>query len=700
MTAISCLRSLIIPKRGNIMETPSSTVNKTKLHLLGLILYSALLYVMVILTTNRSVINQGDGLAPFLSDKEYFLAFLLGASLLVFLLILAKRSFGIRPRNQFIILWILFGLVGSVPIIYQAVLGNLNNFWTISRYISYVWLLGGAVVYTLECFPKMANGTYLYSLVAIGIILTALYGCIYSYINEASVYKKVYECFISGESFSHVRTLSFTSNKNVYGWLLVMGQISACYLQTRKFRFINFLLNIFFFANTIFTMSKASILISLCVVIIFGIYRFFACIKKKPLMVSGGALLIIIFLGIASYAVFLAPNSSSSPLAQHVRYFFDWITQRAVTSFNGRVSGTSYMWDSLKGDPMTVLFGFGYTYWNIPFYKFMNTSFYPVDMTCFMVLLENGVVGLAFSIATWIYVLVIVIKAMKQGMKGGTFFLLAWIMFLARSFAESADFLCLDVFGVVLYLLVYLPPASYLAHRKALKAEKKEEDIIVSSEKKLSVGPFYAFAAPLFALGLAFYPTYGLKDHYLLVNMILCYVLVPMLLDGFYYAYKKRNKEISMVVGSTFSLLYLVSAIIVPFFIKDLFGCLIPLIAFVPAIILYHVVIDKDILVGQWKKWIYYLLLGSIIGCIFLTINYFHFASLSTFAIVFMVIDIIVITLGVDLTLSSWSYPLLYKGENVYSRCMSELEKREVTGIHFSREKREAKYQELNIYNL
>lgn len=654
---------------------------------------------MAILTTNRSVINKDERDVPLMNNKEYFLVFLLAAFLLFFLYLLAKRSFKIRPRNAYIVGGILFASIASIPIIHQSVLGNLSTFYSVARYLSFAFLLAGALVFTLDLFPRMTNGNFLYTLVSIGVILTALYGCIYSYIAEWNKYSDIFTGIFPEKDYIAIVPQSFTSNRNAYSWVLLMGQIGASYLETRKGRLINWILMIFFLINQIFVLSKTGLGLAGLLFLSFLIYRLIVSFRKRR-KITLIILISVIVVLVVTLIVLLNVGTFTDTYLDYLRYALSVTSKGIEDSFNARLRIVEAGFWSLNQNPISLIFGFGYTYWYTPYYQFAG-NYFAMDIAFMRSMLSNGFIGLGISLLLWGYVLFIIIKAMRNKMKGGVFFLFIYIIFGIRSFFELTDFLAFDVFGIMLYFFTYLPCASYLNKRKALLNNEEIELASVEKEKHpLELSSFYLFLTPIFALLIAFYPTFGLSGYYLLFNLVLAFIFFPMFLYGFYYGYKKRNKEITMVVGITFSLLYLGSSIIFPFFLKDIWGTLIPLMILITPLVLFHAAIDKDIMKGQIFNYIYPMIILLAVGGGFFYINNKYFSSLSTFALVFLIVDIVFLSLTLGLLFSRRSHKLWAYREYQCDLLSHNLEVIELTGLFVHKEKRLEEYRKLDIYNL
>lgn len=677
------------------MKIGISTFKRQRYHFLSIIVYAGFLYMMGLLTTNRSYINQGDGMAPFLTNKEYFFTFIGAFAFLAFAYYLSIKTFKSRPRIYILIAGLIFACLGSVPIILHAVNGEFG-FLDVSRYLSFWYLTIAGVIFTLECFPKTTKGTYIYSLVAIGLILTALYGCVYSYIAEWPKYQRI----IDGDFITDNYPLGFTSNRNIYAWLLLVGQIAACYLQTRKPRIINWILILFFGFNQFFVVSKTCFILSLVLLGAFFIYRVVVSLRQRKVF----TIILLVAVGAAIFALIVAginlPDTILGTWWQHTVFVFDKVGDRFGPSYNSRVMCFQKAWEVASVDTLKLIFGYGHSYWPVALYAH-DGKYVPMDITWGVALLENGIVGIVLSAIVWIYALVIITKAMVQKMKGGFFFSLVWLIFVARSFAEAADFLNFDAFGIVLYLLIYLPPASYLAKRKEeLSRTEDEEPVVMTAPKHetASCSTIYAIVTPIFAVLMAF-AWQILPGYSLLVNLIISFVLFPMLLYGFYYGYKK-GKEVLFVVGLVLSFMYMGVSFFTPFIVDGVLGCIIPLGVFIIPLCVMLVVVDKNLLVGQVGYWIVHLAVGLVIGLGFYTLAHFYFAGYSTYSIVLCVFDVLIVSVLVEIFISTRIQEHISYCEYQFSRCIDHLEKIELVGLFTRKAKREEKYRELNIYNL
>lgn len=671
-----------------------------------ILLFGGFLYLMGLMTADRGVINMTDGVAPFLTNTQYFLIAIGATALLFGAYVLAYRNFKVKPKAFYIVFGIIFFICAMIPVAYQMVRGSLYYTPNILQDISYPIIMVAGIIFALSCFPRCSNGTYIYTLVALGIVITAMYGCIYSYVTESEMYSRIFNGIFPSSLYDVPK--SFTGNRNVFAWLLLMGQIAFSYLETRKSSFFNWLFMVFFFFNQFFVISKTGMLLSAILLAVFAIYRFIVGVRDhlvRTLAILAGSVLALIL------AFCILQVTVGAYFNQYLNYIgFVIEGSKDISSYSVwmRIDDFQDAYSIISSSTITKYFGFGYSAWQKVLFTWAGKPT-SMDISWGVNLLQNGFAGIAISAFIWLIVLFTILKAMKQRMRGGFFFLLIYLLFLARSVMEAADFVRLDLFGALLYAVIYLPCASHIAKRKELIEKDPLEPkyaTIPFPEWKPTLAKVYAYMTPLWSLLLAFSDSIvgGYSDgpsRYYMINLIISYIVSPLLISGAFIGFKK-GKVISPIFGIIVNIIYLAASVGLPIYRPNLYSVVIPLAILVLAVIISIFYVSKDMFKGIWKTYIRYILMFGVIGGGFWYLMRYHPAHLTPyvqFCRGFIVIDAVVVCFAFDTAVFSDNWPTIAYWENKWERFSGYLEEVELTSLFISKKKRKERYSYLNIYN-
>lgn len=668
------------------------------------ILVAGFLYLMGLLTMNRSVIVPAEQNGDFLTNAQYFImaigtfAFLIGAYAL------SIRNFKVRPSRGFILFGALFLCSALVPIIYGIIFEGTSSLPYILRHVSYALLMVGGVVFMLSCLPKVTNGNYVYSLVAYGVIIVTIIACIYSYITETEMYTRIFVGDFPEVLYGMPE--SFLGNRNTFAWLLLLGQISLCYLETRKGHLIHWILILYFWVNQVFLISKTGLILSTVLTVFFLIYRFVEGVKHSPIrtfiLFSSCLLgLIILFL-----ALELALGDYFNQLLNYVAYILSRMPQASRNSLQVRLDYFMMAYNLISSSSFTKVFGYGYYHWQEVWFSVQGVG-KAMDVTWGVNILENGFMGVILSCLIWLYVLFTIIKAMKRRMKGGPLILFVYLMFVARSFIEVNDFVNLNMFGILLYFFTYLPCASHMAKREyELSKDPLAEKFPANPYPKTpSLARIYAWFTPVFALLIAFSELFmarfvgGASCIYLLLSLSIAYIFAPFLGYG-YWCGLRKGKAFSAIAGIVFSILYLLFAVMLPILLHDLLSLMVPLLFLLIGVGLFIYCSNKEDFNGIWGTWIRCLLEMALIGGGFFLLLHFYEGIHNAFCLGFVAIDIIILSYVADCAIFKGNDSIISYYEGKLERLAYKMEVVEVAGFFMKKEKREEKFAELNIYNV
>ncbi len=410
-------------------------------------------------------------LLPFFAFDVWFIIFTVLLVLYdAFLVFFAIKFFGAKQKWPFMI-------IGAVAMIFACI--SLFAFPGVSVEGTLVYSLEGGklfeyLVATIIIFasiyifiviiPQIIKDRNYYNLFFVIAIAVALFGTIYSYISEGDIYVRLFT-----EPHPYDVPQSFTNNRNVYAFILVIAMVSEAYLIIKKNRVLHWILFFYFFFNTLFTLSKTSIIMAFAFFSVFVVWRTLAIVNKHPiralvffgLMIAGaGAFLIIALAPVEEGSFMELPHT-------FFEYLVDDLPSMNGHSFDTRINCFNQALEALSGGT-TSIFGFGYINWQHALYAHFG-GYVPMDVAFAVDLLQFGLPGFIFSAALWTYAFFMDGRLYKHKSAYAGVTLLTLIVLLARCFTEAGDFTFTNLTGTVYYMMVLCP---MLTDIKSLKASE------------------------------------------------------------------------------------------------------------------------------------------------------------------------------------------------------------------------------------
>ncbi len=412
-------------------------------------------------------------LLPFFAFDIWFVIFTVVLSLFDgFLIFFAIKYFGAKQKWPFMI-------IGAVALIFACI--TLFAFPGVS--------VEGHLVYTLETgklfeylvttimvfvsiyifvaiIPQMIKDRNYYNLFFVIAICTALFGTIFSYITEADLYV---ELFTNPHPY-HSSPQSFTGDRNTYAFILVIAMVSEAYLIIKNNWVLHWILFYYFFINTMFTLSKTSIIMAFAFFSIFVIWRTVVSIKGHPIRALIFSAAMIMLAGACLIIAFTPFEKDSFMDKPHTFLEFLMVDLPNLNgrSFDTRINCYNQAVESLSTNGVTKFFGFGYVNWQHGLYAYFG-GYVPMDVAFAVDLLQFGVPGFVFSAALWFYAFFSDGRLYKHKSAYAGITLLTLVVLLARCFTEAGDFTFPNLTGTVYYMMVLCP---MLTEIKSIKASE------------------------------------------------------------------------------------------------------------------------------------------------------------------------------------------------------------------------------------
>ena len=315
----------------------------------------------------------------------------------------------------------------------------------------------------ITVIPQIIKDRNYYNLFFAIAIAVGVFGIVYSYIFEGDIYMKLFT-----DPHPYEVPQSFTGNRNTYAFILVIAMISEAYLIIKNNWVLHWVLFFFFFFNTMFTLSKTSIIMAFAFFSVFVIWRTILLINKHPmralfffaLMIAGaGAALIVAFAPIEEGSFMSHPHT-------FLNYLIGDLPGLNGMSFDSRINCFNQANEALSAGGITSFFGFGYMNWQSALYTHFG-GYVAMDVAFSVDLLQFGLPGFAFSAALWAYAYFSDLRLFKHKSVFSGVTLLTLTVLLARCFTEAGDFTFPNLTGTIYYLIVLCPMLSEIKTIKA-----------------------------------------------------------------------------------------------------------------------------------------------------------------------------------------------------------------------------------------
>jgi hypothetical protein len=206
---------------------------------------------------------EKGSLLPFFSFDVWFVILTIGLLLFdAFFMFFAIKYFKVKQKWPFMIVGAVFlifasltlfvfpGVIKDGVVIYQLSAGKMF------QYLAATLMVFVSIYLFITVIPQMIKDRNYYNLFFVIAIAVGLIGTIYSYIAEGDVYWRLFT-----EPHPYDVPQSFTNNRNVYAFILVIAMVSVAYLIIKN----NWVLHwILFFSSSLTPFSPSAKHLSSC----------------------------------------------------------------------------------------------------------------------------------------------------------------------------------------------------------------------------------------------------------------------------------------------------------------------------------------------------------------------------------------------------------------------------------------------------
>lgn len=297
-------------------------------------------------------------------------------------------------------------------------------------------------------------------------LLVIITSITFSFIKEWNVYQS----FFDG-SFTDTSVCSFYLNPNTYGFALFLGILCCMVLNFYKHRWWLYLLMISFFVIMLFTLCNATLIVSSIALTIYFIgtfiYQFYLKHYFRGVFVCSLLLLLpVVFVLLFMFGIkYELPYvvSLNNVLKEHIFINnFDTFSNR-TDIWKGVIS-------LLKTSPLKILFGYGYGVSSklITFYSSFALPhvLHSCHSAYYEVLLFGGIIGiLIYLIGILYYIYCLIRLLINKQVRYSLLYLMFLLLMLAHNFVESTRFFDVSTSGMLIMVMVYLPPIFSFKHR-------------------------------------------------------------------------------------------------------------------------------------------------------------------------------------------------------------------------------------------
>lgn len=278
-------------------------------------------------------------------------------------------------------------------------------------------------------------------------------------------------------------------NSNVWGMLLLLGQLTCYVLSKKKFNLFFYLVSIFFFISNIFSTCTTTVFIGGVLLIVFTLFEILTLFKRGEK--KKGIIFVSCFFGTIAFMAILFTILYQSRVMGFVN-LWDYIVGDIFLKDYASLTQRTAIWkDAFKlitMNPATFIFGLGFKIGNVCL-KAVN-GFRSAHNGYIEVFLRHGLLGLLVYIGAlglFVYSLIKVIKQKRY--RFAFIYGLCFLAILAHAVTESTMLFTPNIQGCFLTLGFYLPVVNVLQekHFATLKEETKVEEATDSKPQSKAI---------------------------------------------------------------------------------------------------------------------------------------------------------------------------------------------------------------------
>lgn len=239
----------------------------------------------------------------YFTDFEALLLTAICLFLAAILIIVAHKHYQILPNWGIFLFFAVVFVIDVIAVVSFKVpqnfieqFGDTFEVTTMYRIRCILGWLEACVAFYLfiAILPKTARSERSWDFLFYGCIVITLIAIVYSYIFEKDVYTQL---LAHADDLNNAYyPVSFMVNRNSYGWLLTMGLGATAWLNARHFRWIDFIIALFIYANEFLVMSKTCLVISTCFIFCYLIWLYCVSVRKKKVLCNCFLALFIVVL--------------------------------------------------------------------------------------------------------------------------------------------------------------------------------------------------------------------------------------------------------------------------------------------------------------------------------------------------------------------------------------------------------------------
>lgn len=383
--------------------------------------------------------------------------------------------FGVGLLVDILAIYFFPGVYDTGELIYQ--IDGVTEF----RYCAYALVIFSLLYLLFAVVPELTANTPIYDLVLFVAVVIVLTAVVFSYFTEADLYLAIIRN--GGPDDGLVIPTSWTAHKNVYSFVLFNGLAAEAILEAKCPHGWRWPIILFLYCNQFFLVSKTGLAAASFFVVGFYLWHFVKTLPQHKLRnwitlgVVLGGLLVFLLVG------FLSPE------ALWLNHFFRITWDFMISSLSTTLMDRIYVWSDVVrciiSFPLTLMIGVGYGNWAHVFYAYLlgdPNGYYPMDSAWVADLARAGIFGVLFSAALDLYVLYLLIDAIKHHSKIGVVSSLYAVCLFFRSFVEAGDIANPDSFGMIYMGLLVLPLLAERYSRLHPALRQDREGIILNSE--------------------------------------------------------------------------------------------------------------------------------------------------------------------------------------------------------------------------
>lgn len=292
-------------------------------------------------------------------------------------------------------------------------------------------------------------------------------------------------------------------NPNVWGMLLLLGQLTCYVLSKKKFNLFFYLVSIFFFVSDVMTTCTTTVYIGAVLLITYTVFEVITFFKKEEK--KKGIILLSSFFGSIALIAIICTILYQSRVMGFVNlwdYLAGDIFLKDYASMTHRTPIWNEVFKLVTTNPISFIFGLGFKTGNV-YLKTIN-GFRSAHNGYIEVLLRHGLLGLLVYFAglgLFIYSLVILVK--KKQYRFSFIYGLCFLAILVHAVTESTVLFTPNIQGCFLTLGFYLPVVNVLQEKRftTLKEETNTQVVEIDSNNKGKTLPY--LVSILLGLGVA-----------------------------------------------------------------------------------------------------------------------------------------------------------------------------------------------------